>query len=298
MNNPNDNRSDEDANAAMRRFEQEFGQRQEQATDPRYGPATPPAGDVEYAQPQQVRLRIPLNRPRIVYGLLAINVVMYILTMLVSGSSSLGFNGALLILGGKYGPAIDAGQYWRFITPIFLHGGLIHLAFNSYALYALGPEAERIYGNLRFLAIYMLAGIGGSIASYIWSPGLSIGASGAIFGLIGALAAFYYRARALLGAEASRERVNQMIGLAVVNIVFGFALAGTIDNAAHIGGLIVGGIAGLAMAPQFRVDERVYPPVVMRADRPALGWAFAGIILVGLVGIAAIAVMTLAGQRV
>ncbi len=130
------------------------------------------------------------------------------------------------------------------------------------------------------------------------SPGLSIGASGAIFGLIGALAAFYYRARSLLGAEASRERVNQMIGLAVVNIVFGFALAGTIDNAAHIGGLIVGGIAGLAMAPQFRVDERVYPPVVVRADRPALGWAFAGIILVGLVGIAAIAVMTLAGQRV
>lgn len=297
MNSPNDNRPDDDVNAAYRRVEQEFGQREAQDTAPHYGPATPPSGGVEYAQPQPVRLRIPLNKPRVVYVLIAINIIMYGATLLLSSASGIGYNSALLVLGAKYGPAIEAGQYWRFITPIFLHGGLIHLAFNSYALYALGPESERIYGSARFLTIYMLAGLAGSIASYIRSPGLSIGASGAIFGLIGTLAAFFYSARSLLGVETSRERVNQLIGLAVVNIVLGFALPG-IDNAAHVGGLIVGGIAGLAMAPRFRIDERVYPPVVVRADRPALAWGLAGIILVVLVGIATAAISVLAGQRV
>ena len=289
MNNPNDNRSDEDVNTVYRNFENEFGRRQSQDPNQQYG-------GVEYAQPEPVRLRIPLHTPRIVYVLIGINIVMYLATMLLASASGVGFNQALLLLGGKFGPAIDAGEYWRFLTPIFLHGGLIHLAFNSYALYALGPESERIYGSVRFLVIYILAGLAGSIASYVRSPGLSIGASGAIFGLIGTLAAFFYTARSLLGVETSRERVNQLIGLAVVNIVLGFALPG-IDNAAHVGGLIVGGIAGLAMAPRYRIDERVYPPVVVRADRPAVGWALAAIILVVLVGIAAGAIMVLAGQR-
>lgn len=290
MNNPNDNRSDEDVNTVLKRFENEFGQRQQQEPGPPYG------GGVEYAQPQPVRLRIPLNTPRVVYGLIGINIVMYLATLLLASASGIGYNGALLLLGAKYGPAIETGQYWRFLTPIFLHGGLIHLAFNSYALYALGPESERIYGSARFLAIYILAGLAGSIASYVRSPGVSIGASGAIFGLIGTLAAFFYTARSLLGVETSRERVNQLIGLAVVNIVLGFALPG-IDNAAHVGGLIVGGIAGFAMAPRFRVDDRAYPPVVVRADRPTIGWVGAGIILVVLVGAAAVAIIVLAGQR-
>jgi rhomboid protease GluP len=289
MNNPNDNRSDEDVNTVYRNWENEFGQRQPQEPNQQYG-------GVEYAQREPVRLRIPMQTPRIVYVLIGINIVMYLATMLLASASGVGFNQALLLLGGKFGPAIDAGEYWRFLTPIFLHGGLIHLAFNSYALYALGPESERIYGSARFLAIYILAGLAGSIASYVRSPGLSIGASGAIFGLIGTLAAFFYTARSLLGVETSRERVNQLIGLAVVNIVLGFALPG-IDNAAHVGGLIVGGIAGLAMAPRYRIDERVYPPVVVRADRPVMGWMLAAIILVVLVGVAVGAIMILAGQR-
>jgi rhomboid protease GluP len=321
MNRPDDNRQDDDMNAALRRFEEEFGERR-RADDaledagapyrrgdaPQAGPGTPylrgdapqsgpgtPYGRVEHAQPQPVRLRIPLSVPRVVYLLLGINVVMYLATIAL-GAAGIGFNNALVLLGAKFGPLIEAGEYWRFITPIVLHGGLIHLAFNSYALYALGPEAERVYGSARFLAIYLLAGFAGTLASYIRTPGVSIGASGSIFGLIGTLAAFFYAARSLLGPEASRERVNQMIGLAVVNIVLGFAFP-NIDQAAHIGGLLVGGLAGLALAPRFRIDDRVYPPVVVREDRPAFGWALAGVILLVLVGIAAVAVTVLGTQR-
>ena len=282
-------RRDDEIRKMIEEFEQEVSPAREEKRQ----------AAVPYDRPLQrpVRLSLPLSRPRAVYALLVVNVLMYGLTLLLTyARSGIGdppfrdaFSTVLYQLGAKYGPAIDAGQYWRFLTPIVLHGGLIHLGFNSYALYALGPETERLFGTGRFLAIYLLAGLAGTIASYIRSPNLSIGASGAIFGLIGALAAFFYGARSLLGEEQSRQQVTQLITMAAINLLLGLSVA-TIDNAAHVGGLVAGAAAGFALAPRYWIDDRLYPPAVVRTDRPAMAWLLGGTVLAVLIALAALAV--------
>ncbi len=291
----NNREQNESPRELIERLEREFGQR---AEPPVNEPRAIPLADT--GEPGRVQLRLPTSRPRVVYALLAINVLMYALTLALwyarqnSGvGSDAAFSLVLYQLGAKYGPAISDGQYWRFLTPIVLHGGLIHLGFNSYALYALGPAAERVYGSARFLAVYLLAGFAGSIASYVRSPGLSIGASGAIFGLIGALAASSYTARGLIGQEASRQQITQLISMAAINIVLGLSVA-AVDNAAHVGGLVAGAVAGFAFAPRYRIDDRLYPPVVVRADNPATSWLMGALVLLALVALAVVAVMRIA----
>ena len=299
-----DERRRDETDDMFERIEREFGERTSSDSDAReagmYDPAasrapgaTPqPAPVYRIPAERRISLRLPVSRPRLVYVLLTLNVLMYILTVMLTltpieelvGVSGDRFTLVLYLLGAKEGEAIDAGQYWRFLTPIVLHGGLIHLAFNSYALYALGPETERVFGSLRFLAIYLLAGLAGTIASYIRSDNLSIGASGAIFGLIGALAAFFYTARGLIGAEASRQQMTQLISMAAINIVLGLT-APAVDNAAHLGGMGAGALAGFALAPRYVVDDRLYPPVLGRRDHPAQGWLLAGMLLMGMIGL-------------
>ena len=97
----------------------------------------------------------------------------------------------LVTFGAKVNPLIADGQYWRLVAPIFIHIGLMHLVFNSIALLTFGRIAEMIYGHTRFLAIYLVSGIAGVVLSYLLSRGISAGASGAIFGLGGALAVFF-----------------------------------------------------------------------------------------------------------
>lgn len=167
------------------------------------------------------------------------------------------------------------------ITAMFLHGGWLHIGFNAWALYALGPEAERIYKTGRFLALYFLAGLAGGVASYFFSAAPSVGASGAIFGLIGGLAAFYYVSRELLG-EMSRRQLGSLITVVMINLFIGFNSGGLIDNSAHIGGLVGGALAGWLLAPRLAVDERLYPPQVLRRSL-ALGWPGALALLAVLV---------------
>ena len=299
-------RDDDEPREMIQRIEREFGARASQAQGaPRHPPQEAPVGDqggpgfrpAEPFRPQPVRLSLPLSRPRAVYVVLGLNVLLYAVTVLLTTSLEgsevpRGFDAftyVLYRLGAKYNPAIDRGEYWRFLTPIVLHGGLLHLGLNTYALYSLGPESERVFGTGRFLAIYLLAGFGGTIASYMRSTGLSIGASGAIFGLIGALAAFFYSARSLLGSEQARQQIIQLGTLAALNILIGMS-SRAIDNAAHVGGLVAGAAAGLALAPHYRIDDRLYPPAVVRADRAPARWLMAGGILLILVTIAAYAV--------
>ncbi|HEY0738961.1 MAG TPA: rhomboid family intramembrane serine protease [Herpetosiphonaceae bacterium] len=286
---------DRDLREMMSRLEQEFHARP-QSPENRFTPPpenryTPPAGDIPaptpiveeaYGAPRRVRLSLPLSQPRAIFALLAINVIMYGISVLLG--NRIGWNDALYVLGGKENDAINAGQWWRLLTPMVLHGNLTHLLFNSWALYALGTEAERVYGTLRFLTIYLLSGLAGSIASYVFNPDvLSVGASGAIFGLLGALAAFAFTARSFLGWEASKMQLGQMATLAVINLAFGFIVP-NIDNSAHIGGLILGGISGLALAPRYVIERRTYMPTVERRDMPLLGWVVAIVLLIGLVG--------------
>jgi rhomboid protease GluP len=269
MSHPNDNQ-DDDLRPVLRGFEKEFGQRREDERAPLYGEAQP-------IPPQQgYRLSLPLQRPRAVWVLLAINVIIFVVPELLGllGIRIAGFPPDIIVraLGAKDNERIAVyGEYYRFLTAMFLHGGWLHLGFNAYALYTLGPEAERIYGTPRFLALYFIAGLAGGVASYALNASPAVGASGAIFGLIGGLAAFYYVSRRLLG-EVSRQQLGSLITVIMINLFIGFSTP-VIDNTAHIGGLIGGAAIGWLLAPRFAVDERVYPPALVRHNQP---WAWPG----------------------
>jgi rhomboid protease GluP len=148
----------------------------------------------------------------------------------------------LIDYGAKFNPLIMQGEWSRFITPIFLHIGITHLIMNSIALYFVGPDVEKIYGKLRFIFIFFISGILGVLASFIFSKGVSAGASGAIFGLFGALLYFSQRHSKILNKG---YKLN-IVGLVVVNIIFGFTIDG-IDQAAHIGGLVGGYLCSMAV---------------------------------------------------
>jgi len=221
-------------------------------------------------QPQ--RLPLPLAQPRVTYALLAINVLVW-LAMTAAGGST---NTAVLIrFGAKVNLLIAQGQVWRLLTSMFLHIGLMHLFFNSYALFAFGIEVERLYGSARFLAIYLLAGLYGSLVSFALGPNLSAGASGAIFGLLGVMVAFFRLHREMFG-EWGRQRLLSLLGVAGFNLVLGFTVPG-IDNLAHLGGLLSGAVLGWLLAPQYQaqVDERGLPYVADRSSLLSRWWVLA-----------------------
>jgi membrane associated rhomboid family serine protease len=140
------------------------------------------------------------------------------------------------------------GELWRLWTVTLVHGGLLHLGFNMYALWIAGPFVEQLYGRIRFLLFYLVFGAGGSLASFVVSDArFAVGASGAIFGLFGLLVAVQYVHKPLVSRNA-RQFLSQMGGLIAINLVFGFVVPG-IDNMAHIGGLLSGLWIGFLFAP-------------------------------------------------
>jgi len=172
--------------------------------------------------------------PFLTYIFLGINLIVFILMTLAGGSEE---QRVLITFGAKVNSLIQAGEIWRFITSIFIHIGYLHLIFNLYALWSLGPFSEERFGHWRFFVIYIMSGLGGSIASFFFSSALSAGASGAIFGLLGALL-YYSLKRPLLWK--SGFGMNLVI---VILINFGFGLTQPgIDNFAHLGGLLMGTI--------------------------------------------------------
>jgi rhomboid protease GluP len=144
----------------------------------------------------------------------------------------------LILFGAKVNSLIVQGQVWRLVTPIFVHIGFVHLAFNTYAIYVFGSQIERFFGTGRFLSLYMLTGIAGVLASFIVSPYPSAGASGAIFGLIGTEAAFFYRYRKAFGPGGQQRLYNILIVIGY-NLAFTF-VAPNIDVWGHLGGLLAG----------------------------------------------------------
>ncbi|MBN1312456.1 MAG: rhomboid family intramembrane serine protease, partial [Anaerolineae bacterium] len=143
---------------------------------------------------------------------------------------------------------IVQGQLWRLFTPMFLHGGFVHLGVNSYSLYLIGPRVERSFGHFRFLAIYVLSGVAGSVVSFALGPYQSIGASGALFGLIGALVPMLYLNRKIFAN--TRQQIANIIIVIGLNLFYGFS-AGGIDNWAHIGGLVSGLALAWPTAPRY-----------------------------------------------
>ena len=154
----------------------------------------------------------------------------------------------LVAWGADYGPRTLAGQWWRLLTATFIHIGIIHLALNMWALWNVGPFVERLLGNAGFLVLYLLAGLFGSLASVAWNPYIvSAGASGAIFGLFGALVAGLIRQRRQIPVNALARLWKSTLAFVAFNVIYGVSHPG-IDNAAHLGGLFTGFLAGLALA--------------------------------------------------
>jgi rhomboid protease GluP len=185
---------------------------------------------------QSVRVETPAQntRPWVTWTLLGISVVVFLLQML--GENLFGSD-LLVLLGAKVNELIYEGQIWRLFTPMLLHGSILHIGFNMYALYIIGPGLERYYGHARFLALYLLAGFAGNVLSFILTPAPSLGASTAVFGLIAAQGIFIYKNRSLFGSRSKAMLGNIMI-IVVFNLFLG--LNPGIDNWGHLGGLIGG----------------------------------------------------------
>jgi membrane associated rhomboid family serine protease len=188
------------------------------------------------------------RRPTVTYTLLAIYVLVWLLMEAAGGSQD---QEVLLNFGAMFGPYIAGGEYWRLLTATFLHVGLMHLVFNSITLLIFGRIVEGVFGPVRFIIVYAVAGLSGSVASFlINSLSIGAGASGAIFGVLGALVAYYLARREVLG-EMGRQSLTGLLILAGINLVIGFTTP-RIDNWAHIGGFVGGFAVGFAFAPDYR----------------------------------------------
>jgi rhomboid protease GluP len=160
----------------------------------------------------------------------------------------------------KVNELIMRGELWRLFTPMFLHGSILHIGFNMYALYILGPGMERYYGHTRFLGLYILAGFAGNVGSFLFASSPSLGSSTAIFGLLGAQGVFVYRNRQVFGAMAQRVLMNIVL-IAGVNLLIG--LSPGIDNWGHVGGLIGGTLFAWYAGPLYRLEGGYFAPMVV-----------------------------------
>lgn len=168
--------------------------------------------------------------PYITYIIMDICFIMFLITGMGNDT------GVLIEYGANLDVLVKNGEYYRLLTSMFLHSGLLHLFFNMYALYIIGPQVESFFGKTKYLIIYLLSGISGSLLSVAFNVNtVSVGASGAIFGLFGALLYFGYNYRGYLGNVIK----SQILPVVIINLIFGFISTG-VDVAGHIGGLIGG----------------------------------------------------------
>jgi len=227
----------------------------------------------------------PAFLPWVTRTLVLANVLVFLLTA-ASGGGVLQVDGDRFIdWGTNFAPLTGAGEWWRLATAMFLHFGLVHLLFNTWALWVIGSLVERLYGHGRFAAIYAVAGLAGGLASMTWNPlANSAGASGAIFGIIGAQLAFFMRGGHRIPAAVVRAQRNSTLAFIAYAVVFGLVVPG-IDNAAHLGGLATGfGLGWLLTQPLGRVLSRgqlrrgalgagLLSVLVLAAGVASAGWA-------------------------
>jgi len=182
---------------------------------------------------------------QVIFG---INAAVF-LGMVLSSGAVMDFPGRELVRwGANVGVLTFSGEWWRLLTNVFVHGGLLHIAFNMWCLWNLGALCESLYGRGTYAAIYLVCGLGASLASAAWHPSTpSVGASGAIFGLAGALIAAFKLGEFSVPRSALSGTLRSLGAFVVYNLLFGFAIPG-IDNMAHIGGLVTGLIVGALIA--------------------------------------------------
>jgi rhomboid protease GluP len=226
----------------------------------------PPASDPPQPAPapQAVRVALPQSAPYVTYSIIGVTVFCYVLQLV---SQSVFGTDLLVLYGARINEAILRGELWRFITPALLHGSLPHIAFNMYALLSFGTGLERHFGHGRFLLLYSLGAFTGNVASFLFTSGsYSVGASTAIFGLLGAEAVFLIQNRKMFAGQF-RSAIGNIIFIAAVNLFIIGSLP-NIDNWGHIGGLL-GGLMFTSFAGPLWEVEGIQPAYHLVDRRPA-----------------------------
>ena len=212
-----------------------------------------------YSSPEMTAMaeQLKLRKAAAVTVIIGLNVAVYLAQEVTGGSSSIS---NLIRFGANSHELVAQGEYWRLLTSVFLHIGFAHLLFNTLALWTFGSDLEKLYGTGKFVAIYLLCGIGGSAASFQFSQiGVSAGASGAIFGLVGLSLVFGIRYRGTIPPRYKSRFGTGVLPVILYNIMFGFRPGSHIDNFAHLGGLACGILLGLVIPPQITNSDD--PPV-------------------------------------
>lgn len=219
-----------------------------------------PLPDGSGQAPLQVRripVRFPVTTPRLMYALLAINVAIFLYYFRLPVREQILF----LLDWGKVNERILDGETYRLFTAMFLHLDLTHMLLNGLALYVFGRDVEMLLGSVRFGVIYLLGGLSGSLASFVFTDGLSVGASGAIFAIFGAEIVYLYHHRTLHGPGGQRL-FSRLLLFMVLELAIGFVGASgigefRIDQAGHVGGLVGGIVLTWFIGPAYRIARDV-----------------------------------------
>lgn len=184
-----------------------------------------------------VRVKLPKNQNLVTIILIVITVLIFLLQFITESVTGLDL---LFAYGGKINTFIKMGQVWRLITPVFLHGSILHIALNMYALFIIGRRMERFYGRKRLLLLYLLSGFAGNVLSFVLTPAASLGASTAVFGLLAAEGMFILQNRKLFGPVRTRQALTNFLVILFINLAYGFMPTTNIDTMGHIGGFVGG----------------------------------------------------------
>lgn len=198
---------------------------------------------IDYIVNIDSKRKISFNEYKVTYTIIILNILLYLIEVIKSRNLIDIDIYTLIQMGAKVNVLINSGEIYRLLTSAFLHGGIIHIFFNMSALNIIGREVEAVYGSKRYIAIYVISALGGSVVSYLFKPNsISVGASGAIFGLLGAMLIFGLKERDKIGKQYMKN-ILETIGL---NVVIGITIP-NIDNFAHLGGLILGAITSFIL---------------------------------------------------
>lgn len=212
-----------------------------------------PRPDTGQTAPENEAKKVSVKRPKswVTFVLIGLSVAVYLAQLMTPRSN--GLNLPLIYLG-KVNELILMGQFWRFFTPVFVHGSIIHLAFNMYALYIIGNRLEAVYGHGRFCLLYFLGAFGGNVLSFVMSRGISVGASTAIFSLLAAEIALILQNSRFFGDQMRPILVNLGMILAV-NLSIGLVPGSRIDLWGHVGGVIAGFIYAMLAGPKWKLKR-------------------------------------------
>jgi rhomboid protease GluP len=208
---------------------------------------------------------MPRSAPYVTYSIVGITVFVFILQLATKALAQVDIPEVLFI---KSNELIRAGQIWRLLTPMLLHGSLLHIGFNMYALFSFGSGLERHFGHGRFLLLYLLGAFAGNVMSFLFTDANSLGASTAIFGLLAAEGIFLVQNRKLFAGQF-RSAIGNIIFIAAINLFIIGSLPG-IDNWGHIGGLL-GGLVFTSFAGPLYEVEGISPTYHLVDKRPLQG---------------------------